>query len=121
VAVLVPAFIMVANAVAVAPTWIERLDGSTADNSRLVLVGSTKRPMLFAVDSVNQRLPSDPKAIPTGWLPCVGIENCVTAPVVVTRKTALDTYWVNHNAPSGPTVMPGPRLGSGIRLSRQKW
>ncbi len=35
------------------------------------------RPILPAASSVNQRLPSGPAAMPTGWLPAVGTVNSV--------------------------------------------
>ena len=39
-------------------------------------------PILLAAASVNQRLPSGPTAIPTGWLEAVGVANSLIAWVV---------------------------------------
>ena len=48
------------------------------------------RPTRSPLTSVNQRLPSGPAAIPTGWLPAVmPAENSVTVPVGVMRPDSV--------------------------------
>ncbi len=71
------------------------------------------RPIRLPAPSVNQRLPSGPAAMPSGWLPAVGTENSVTAPAVVIRPIRSPSYSVNQRFPSGPAAIP-PGLTSGV-------
>src|SRR6266581_341096 len=65
------------------------------------------RPMLFPLNSVNQRLPSGPAVMPKGLLSPVGMENSpVTTPAGVMRPILFPEYSVNQRLPSGPAVMP---------------
>src|SRR5579871_6106538 len=65
------------------------------------------RPILLSLFSVNQRLPSGPAAISSGWL-LGGSANSVTAPLGVMRPISLTPTSVNQRLPSGPAVMaPG--------------
>ncbi len=60
-----PLLMIVAKAVAVLPTWTERLDGNTAATSGPVppVAPSDKRPIALAALSVNQIAPSGPTVI----------------------------------------------------------
>ena len=62
------------------------------------------RPISFAPLSVNQRLPSEPAAIPAG-LPPKGSGNSVIAPDGVMRPILSAPLSVNQRLPSGPAVM----------------
>ncbi len=69
-------------------------------------------PILFPSVSVNQRLPSGPVAMPSGWPGAVGIGNSVITPAVVMRPILLPSCSVNQMLPSGPTVMVSGRLAA---------
>src|SRR5919198_6541699 len=64
------------------------------------------RPILLALASVNQRLPSGPgviqKGLPFGSIP---VENSCPSARVVIRPT-LPTSSANHRLPSGPLAIP---------------
>src|SRR5262249_17761199 len=78
-------------------------------------IDACSRPILLALNSVNQRLPSDPTAMPNGPLSAVRIGYSLNTPAVVMRPILLLLNSVNHSAPSGPTVMPsGPLDAVGI-------
>src|SRR5260221_8553300 len=73
-------------------------------------VGGTTKvtcPIAFPEFSVNQRLPSGPLAIPSGWLLAIGTGNSVMVPVGVILPTlfALALLSVNQRLPSGPLAM----------------
>src|ERR1700686_1284055 len=73
------------------------------------------RPILFALLSVNQRLPSKPAVIDLGALFAVVVANSVIVPAVVIRPILLAPCSANHSAPSTPAVMPkGWLLAVGI-------
>src|ERR1700731_3351421 len=74
------------------------------------------RPILL--NSVNQRAPSGPAAIPPDTL-AVGGENSVMTPAVVIRPILLLMFSsANQRAPSGPAVIPmGSLLAVGIANS----
>ena len=81
---------------------------------------SAARPILLALDedSVNQRLPPGPAAMPNGPLFAVGVAYSVMAPAVVTRPILPTLSSVNQRLPSGPAAMPyGPLLAVGVRYS----
>src|SRR5208282_2619215 len=63
------------------------------------------RPIL-SMRPVNQRLPSEPSVIPSGWLLAVGIGNSVIVPLGVIRPILLASDSVNQRLPSGPVVIP---------------
>ncbi len=67
------------------------------------------RPILLALLSVNQRLPSDPAAMAFGPL-AAPIENSVMTPAVVIRPILLPLLSVNQRFPSGPAAMPYGKL-----------
>ena len=69
------------------------------------------RPILFPVFSVNQRLPSDPAAIPEGPLSAVGIGNSVRTPAGVSRPIFPACCSVNQRFPSAPAMMPDGSVG----------
>ena len=76
------------------------------------------RPIWLPSDSVNQRLPSGPAAIPAGMLLAVGSANSVMMPAVVIRPIWLLPASANQRLPSGPAVMPtGMLSGVGIANS----
>ncbi len=64
------------------------------------------RPILFAVLSVNQMLPSGPAATPRGPLFAVGMGNSVTVPVGVIRPTLLVFSCTYQKLPSAPRAIP---------------
>ena len=64
------------------------------------------RPILLALFSANQRLPSGPAVIPSGLLLAVGIGNAEKLPLGVMRPMTLPASSVNQRLPSGPAVMP---------------
>ena len=85
-----PALIRVANAVTGwPPARAERLSGRTAATSGLGGAGGVSRPILLALPSVNQTLPSAPVAIALIWLFGDGMLKVVTAPPVPTRAIWL--------------------------------
>ena len=67
------------------------------------------RPIWLPLDSVNQRLPSGPAAIPKGSPLAVGIANSVMTPAVVIRpileEERPERRSVNQRLPSGPTAI----------------
>ena len=64
------------------------------------------RPILFALNSVNQRLPSGPAVIPDRFAPAVmPLENSVTAPPGVIRPMRFPVSSVNQTLPSGPAAI----------------
>ena len=64
------------------------------------------RPMLLPVNSVNQRFPSGPAAMPKGSRPATESGNSVMAPEGLIRPTLLPMYSANQRFPSDPVVMP---------------
>jgi hypothetical protein len=66
------------------------------------------RAILFVFDSVTQRFPSGPAAIPCGQLSEVVSEYSVMDPEGVIRPTVLPLLSVNHRLPSGPLVRRAP-------------
>src|SRR5258708_3373079 len=62
--------------------------------------------------SVNQRLPSNPTAIPVGKLLPIGTGTSVTAPLplALTLPIFCPKYSVNHRLPSHPVVISAPEL-----------
>src|SRR6516225_6365760 len=76
------------------------------------------RPIWFAPNSVNHRLPSEPTAMLVGPLPDVmPLENMVTWPEGAIRPILLNEDSVNHRLPSGPGVMlEGAPAGTGNSL-----
>src|SRR5438552_17107004 len=64
------------------------------------------RPILLPSFSVNQRLPSGPRAMFEGQLLAVGTGNSLMVPLSVMRPILLPEASVNHIALSGPSVMP---------------
>src|SRR5436309_1598017 len=80
------------------------------------------RPILPAVDSVNQRAPSGPAAMPPGLLLAVGTVNSVMTPAGVIRPILLPMVSVNQRFPSGPATMPAALLntigsGNSVRMA----
>ena len=74
------------------------------------------RPIRFPMTSVNQRFPSGPTVMVSGWLFAFGRGNSVTTPAGVMRPIALQSSSANHRFPSGPVTMPSgvqSELGSG--------
>src|SRR6478672_7263435 len=70
---------------------------------------------LLALDSVNQRLPSGPGAMPSAPLLAVGMAYSVTTPEVVTLATLFAPCSVNQRLPSGPgAIATGPLLVLGV-------
>ena len=68
-------------------------------------------PILLALCSVNQRLPSGPLVIPRGRQQVEGRANCCILPAGVMRPILFPTGSVNQRLPSGPLVIPaGPQL-----------
>src|SRR6202022_1958484 len=57
-------------------------------------------------NSVNQRLPSGPAAMPCGALVAVGTRYSVKTPAVVTRAALFPLFSVNQRFPSCPAAMP---------------
>jgi len=82
-------------------------------NSSIVAPSVVMRPILLALRSVNQSLPSNPLAMPLGVPDIVGIGNWVmVGPLGVTRPIVLASGSVNHRLPSGPATMsngPNPK------------
>src|SRR4051794_18185639 len=71
------------------------------------------RPIFAPLDSVNQRFPSGPAAIPGGWVAGV-TANSVIVPAVVIRPIFSPLDSVNHRFPSGPAAIPcGTAVGVG--------
>ena len=69
---------------------------------------------LFALASVNQRLPSGPAVMPSGRLAAAGMGYSVTTPEVVILPTWFTLSSVNQMLPSGPaTIANGPLLAVG--------
>ena len=70
------------------------------------------RPMPRRCSSVNQRLPSGPRVMPSGRLPGVmPAQNSVTTPAGVIRPMRPPSS-ANQTLPSGPAVIPrGPERG----------
>jgi hypothetical protein len=68
------------------------------------------RPIRLAPLSVNQRLPSGPAVIPTGFVTAVVGKgdrgNSVTSPAGVIRPIRFPISSVNQRLPSGPAVIP---------------
>ena len=62
-------------------------------------------PILLALDSVNQRLPSGPAAMPSGPLRSVGTEYWVIVPEGVILPILLALGSVNQRLPSGPAAI----------------
>ena len=62
-------------------------------------------PILLPEDSVNQRFPSGPAAMPSGWLPDVVMAYSVIDPDVVIFQILLPASSVNQRFPSGPSVI----------------
>src|SRR6266568_3119246 len=71
-------------------------------------------PIRSVLNSVNQRLPLGPEAIPSGSTLSRDVVS-VIAPAVVIRPSRCPANSVNHSAPSGPVVMSigVPLCGSG--------
>jgi len=61
------------------------------------------RPIFASVPLANQRLPSGPRAVPSGFLMRPSVTK-VMVPDGVTRPTLLFHSWVNQRFPSGPVV-----------------
>src|SRR5438309_1446343 len=74
-------------------------------NSLVTVPAGVMTPILSAVDSVNQRLPSGPVTMPAGPAPTVRA-NSVTAPAGVTWPILLAPGSVYQKFPSGPVVIP---------------
>src|SRR6516164_10508264 len=68
--------------------------------------GRTRRLTLLPSYSVNQMLPSCPRAIPNGSPPAVATGYSVMAPASVIVPILLPPYSANQILPSPPTVMP---------------
>src|SRR5689334_21193988 len=69
------------------------------------------RPMLLALASLNQRLPSGPATINVGWLllPAGSTGNSFTVPPGVTFAIRPAVFSATHMFPSGPRAIPaGP-------------
>src|SRR6266568_5230733 len=62
-------------------------------------------PIRSVLNSVNQRLPLGPEAIPSGSTLSRDVVS-VIAPAVVIRPSRCPANSVNHSAPSGPVVIP---------------
>src|SRR6185369_14906870 len=62
-------------------------------------------PILFALASVNQRLPSGPRVMPATPLAAVGIGYSVKTPAVDTFPIRLWYLSVNQRLPSGPVTI----------------
>src|SRR5207245_10953787 len=72
------------------------------------------RPILFALNSVNQRAPSGPVTMLNGPLSGVGMKYSVRAPEVVMRAMRPESNSAIQSAPSGPAVRPKLRVVLGI-------
>ena len=68
--------------------------------------GVVMRPILLALDSVNQSAPSGPAVIPCTALSAVGTAYSVIDPPVVMLPILLPSDSVNQSAPSGPAAIP---------------
>src|SRR5450759_1111292 len=79
--------------------------------------GTSSRPILLALASVNQTLPSGPPAIPLGKLPAVAIEYSVATPAGVMLPIRLPAVSVNQRLPSAPLAMPRAFPPDGVEYS----
>src|SRR5450756_2176135 len=79
--------------------------------------GTSSRPILLALASVNQTLPSGPPAIPLGKLPAVAIEYSVATPAGVMLPIRLLAVSVNQRLPSAPLAMPRGFPPDGVEYS----
>src|SRR5271156_6425104 len=101
---------IMANAVAVLPTWTDRLDGRIAATSGLVLAGVVIRPILPLPSSMNHNAPSGPAVMPPSPPATVGTGYSVIAPGVLAPRFLCRRAGANHNAPSGPATIPAGAL-----------
>src|ERR1035437_1916715 len=90
-------------------------------NSVMVPEGVTL-PILPAINSVNQRLPSGPVVMNCGKLLLAEVANSVMVPEGVTLPILPPFCSVNQRLPSGPVVMtPGPLLLEEVANSVIVW
>src|SRR5215470_15011199 len=73
----------------------------------------TNLAILLPLNSVNQRLESDPTAMPNGRESAVGIRNSEMTPAVVMRPILVLSNSGNQRLPSGPAVIVKTRVAVG--------
>ena len=78
---------------------------ATASGTWLMTPAVEMRPILLALSSVNQMLPSGPAAMPNGVLLATGRTNSVMVPFVAIRPILLPAASANHSAPSPPAAI----------------